>query len=47
MARPEEERDTGRIADAFKRLRARLRSIAEFAEPLGRIAEALSAIIPG
>lgn len=47
VARPEEKRDTGRIADAFRRLRARLQPVAEFAEPLGRIAEALSAIIPG
>lgn len=47
VARPEEERDSGRIADAFRRLRARLEPIAAFAQTLGGLAEALRAIIPG
>jgi hypothetical protein len=46
VAQPEEERDPGRVADAFKRLRARLLPIAEFSESLGRIAEAIGRIIP-
>ena len=46
-ARQEEERDPGRIAGAWQRLRARLEPIAQFTEVLGRIAQALQSIIPG
>ena len=45
VARPAERRDTGRIADAFKRLCVRLQPIAEFTDFLDRIAEALNVII--
>lgn len=43
--RPSETRDPSRISDAFRRLRARLGPIAEFAESLGKIADALAKVI--
>ncbi|WP_336216671.1 hypothetical protein [Nonomuraea sp. LPB2021202275-12-8] len=45
-ARPAADRDTGRIADAFRRLRDRLRPVADFADSLGKLAELLTKFVP-
>ncbi|MEU4541203.1 hypothetical protein AB0G15_40860 [Streptosporangium sp. NPDC023825] len=45
-ARPAAERDTGRIADAFRRLRDRLRPVADFADSLSKLADLLAKFIP-
>ncbi|MEV1000010.1 hypothetical protein [Nonomuraea sp. NPDC050202] len=45
-ARPAAERDTGRLADAFRRLRDRLRPIADFADSLSKLADLLTKFLP-
>ncbi|MEU4513880.1 hypothetical protein AB0G05_30640 [Nonomuraea wenchangensis] len=46
VARPAAERDPGRIADAFRRLRDRLRPVADFADSLSKLADLLTKFIP-
>ncbi|MGR6912851.1 hypothetical protein ACU635_01170 [[Actinomadura] parvosata] len=45
-ARPAAERDTSRIADAFRRLRDRLRPVADFADSLAKLADLLTKFLP-
>ncbi|MEV4012494.1 hypothetical protein AB0J35_18495 [Nonomuraea angiospora] len=46
VARPAAERDIGRLADAFRRLRDRLRPIADFADSLSKLADLLTKFLP-
>lgn len=46
IEQPAEDRDTGRISDAFRRLRTKLQPVAELSESMGKIADFLAKIIP-